>query len=133
MLWSVHCIAQAWMGRLRAGVPHLPRETTSKVRKSLLQRLLDAGVVVARALFTGPFLDDAAGLPDYVLDEVRDKCAMAEEFPGIGSALVELSLRRSYGSTCLKLAAAGYDVLYERLDEQDAVVFLGIVPQRKVR
>ena len=32
-----------------------------------------------------------------------------------------------------ELAAAGYDVLYERLDEQDAVVFLGIVPQRKVR
>ena len=105
----------------------------SRVRTRRLQRLLDAGTVVARALFTGPFLDDAAGLPDYALAEVRAKCAIAEEFPGAGSALVELSLRRSYGSTCLKLSAAGYDVLYERLDEQDAVVFLGIVPQRKVR
>ena len=109
------------------------RETMSRVRTRRLQRLLDAGTVVARALFTGPFLDDAAGLPDYALAEVRAKCAIAEEFPGAGSALVELSLRRSYGSTCLKLSAAGYDVLYERLDEQDAVVFLGIVPQRKVR
>ena len=98
-----------------------------------LQRLFVAGAFVARALFTEPFLDDAAGLSDYALSEVRVKCAMVEEFPGVGSALVELSLRRAYGSTCLKLAAAGYDILYERLDEQDAVVFLGIVPQRKVR
>ena len=118
---------------MRADVPLLPQGTTSKVQTPLLQRLLAAGTVVARVLFTGPFLDDAAGLPDYALAEVRAKCAMVEEFPGVGSALVELSLRRAYGSTCLKLAAAGDDVLYERLDEQDAVVFLGIVPQRKVR
>ena len=91
------------------------------------------GPAVARALYTGPFIDDLAALPEYAIDAVRVRCEAVAEFPGVGSTLIEPSLIRAYGSSCFKAVACGYDVLYERLDDQGAVVFLGIVPQRKVR
>lgn len=62
---------------------------------------------------------------------------LVESFPGVGSSLVEPSLRHAYGSTCLKVVAAGYDVLYERgekgKDGEEIVDILGIVSQRAVR
>ena len=73
-------------------------------------------------------------LPKYgFMGGFRTSAPWQVKFPGVGSALVEPSLRRAYGGTCLKLLVPGYEVLYERDDPQDAVDFLGVVPQRKVR
>lgn len=88
---------------------------------------------MARGIYTGPFIEDVAGLPAQVASEIQAKCLAAEEFPGVGSALVEPSLRRAYGGTCLKLLIAGYEVLYECIDPEGVVIFLGVVPQRRVR
>lgn len=98
-----------------------------------LRRPPREGRTVARALYTGPFIDDLVGLPEYAFGAVRARCEVAAEFPGIGSSLLEPSLVRVYGASCLKLVACGYDILYERLDDRDSVVFLGIVPQRRAR
>jgi hypothetical protein len=88
---------------------------------------------VARGIYTGPFIDDVAGLPESIAEEVRVKCESAENFPGVGSSLIEPSLRHTYGNTCLKLLVPGYEVLYERVDAEDVIVFLGVIPQRTLR
>lgn len=102
---------------------------------------------MARLRFTQPFLEELSALDMRVEDEVWRKLALIEAFPGAGSSLVEPSLTKAFGQSCLKINALGYDVIYERLgtdderrgngsgsDEADEIVaILGIVPQRKVR
>ena len=56
-----------------------------------------------------------------------------ESMPGVGSAVMEPSLRKRFGVGCLKIPAMGHDVLYERHDEDDAAVILGVVNQKRVR
>ena len=92
---------------------------------------------MARLRFSEEFLESLAGLDSRVEERVWEKLALVESFPGVGSSLVESSLRHAYGSTCLKVVAAGYDVLYERgekgNDGEEVVDVLGIVNQRAVR
>ncbi len=92
---------------------------------------------MARLRFSEEFLESLAGLDSRVEERVWEKLALVESFPGVGSSLVESSLRHAYGSTCLKVVAAGYDVLYERgekgADSEEVVDILGIVSQRAVR
>lgn len=99
---------------------------------------------MARLRFTQPFLEELSALDARVEDEAWRKLALVEAFPGAGSSLLEPSLVKAFGRSCLKVNALGYDVIYERLgaDEHQAgdsgtaeeiVVILGIVPQRKVR
>ena len=96
-----------------------------------------SGPPVARLRFSEEFLESLAGLDSRVEERVWEKLALVESFPGVGSSLVESSLRHAYGSTCLKVVAAGYDVLYERgekgADSEEVVDILGIVSQRAVR
>ena len=88
---------------------------------------------VTREVFTSSFLDDVAELPERVESVVWEKVSLASSFPGVGSSLVEPSLRAAFGPDCLKVNAAGYDVLYDYDRQSDAVCFLGIVHQRAVR
>lgn len=96
---------------------------------------------MARLLFAGPFLDGMEGLSEAAEAEVWAKLELVEAFPGVGSSLIEPMLLRAFGPNCLKVAAAGYDVIYERDgDERDGgggeeelVRFLGLVVQRRVR
>ena len=52
---------------------------------------------------------------------------------GVGSALLEPILKRSFGPGCLKVAVCGFDLLYRRLDETDEVLVLGLIHQKQVR
>ena len=88
---------------------------------------------MSRAIFAEPFLDDASLLPGYAEDAVGEKVGLVLSFAGVGSALVEPSLRVTFGPNCLKVNAAGYDVLYDCDCQADAVCFLGAVHQRAVR
>ena len=88
---------------------------------------------MSRAIFAEPFLDDASLLPGYAEDAVWEKVGLVLSFAGVGSALVEPSLRVAFGPNCLKVNAAGYDVLYDCDCQADAVCFLGAVHQRAVR
>lgn len=88
---------------------------------------------MARALFAEPFLDDVSRLPERAEEEVWEKVGLVVSFPGVGSVLVEPTLRRAFGPDCLKVAAAGYDVLFDYDRPADEVCFLGVVPQRAVR
>lgn len=90
---------------------------------------------MARLVFAEPFFDELAQTSEAVEEEVWRKLALVRDFPGVGSALVEPSLRRAFGGSCLKVVARGYDVLYERVGEGDdeVVHVLGIVSQRRVR
>lgn len=91
---------------------------------------------MARLLFSGPFLDDAAELSEAAEAEVWAKLELVETFPGVGSSLIEPVLLRAFGPSCLKVAAAGHDIIYERDgsgDKDELVRVLGIVPQRRVR
>lgn len=96
------------------------------------------GFLVAKLLFTAPFLDDLAQLDERVEAEVWRKLELVQSVPGVGTSLVEPQLIRSYGTSCLKIAVFGYDVLYERHPSADDagdefVVVLGIISQRRVR
>lgn len=88
---------------------------------------------MARALFAEPFLDDVALLPDRAEEAVWEKVGLVAAFPGVGSALVEPSLRAAFGPDCLKVGAAGFDVLFDYDRPADTVCFLGVVHQRAVR
>ena len=92
---------------------------------------------MARLRFSEEFLESLAGLDKRVEESVWKKLALVQDFSEVGSSLVEPSLRHAYGSTCLKVVAAGYDVLYERgekgNDGEGAIDVLGIVNQRAVR
>lgn len=95
------------------------------------------GPPVARLRFSEEFLESVAGLDGRAEDAVWEKLALVGAFPGVGSSLVGPTLRHAYGPTCLKVAAAGYDVLYERgardADGEEVVCVLGVVGQRTVR
>lgn len=92
---------------------------------------------MARLRFSEEFLESLARLDGRVEESVWVKLAHVENFPGVGSSLVEPTLRRAYGPACLKVAAAGTDVVYERgekgADGVEVVDILGIVSQRAVR
>jgi hypothetical protein len=92
---------------------------------------------MARLRFSEEFLESLAGLDSRVEERVWEKLALVESFSDVGSSLVESSLRHAYGSACLKVVAAGYDMLYERgekgADSEEVVDILGIVSQRAVR
>lgn len=92
---------------------------------------------MARLRFSDEFLDFLVELDGRVEEEVWKKLALVGSFPGVGSSLVEPSLRHAYGPSCLKVSAMGLDVLYERgakgADGEEVVDVLGIVSQRAVR
>ena len=102
---------------------------------------------MARLKFTRPFLEELSALDVRVENEVWRKLALVGAFPGVGSSLLEPSLIKTFGQSCLKVNALGYDVIYERLGADDErrsggsgaveadeiVAILGIVPQRQVR
>ena len=96
------------------------------------------GLLVAKLLFAAPFLDDLAQLDERAETEVWRKLELVQNVPGVGTSLVEPQLIRSYGTSCLKIAVFGFDVLYERHPAADDVgnefvVVLGIISQRRVR
>lgn len=62
------------------------------------------GFLVAKLLFTAPFLDDLAQLDERVEAEVWRKLELVQSVPGVGTSLVEPQLIRSYGTSCLKIA-----------------------------
>lgn len=88
---------------------------------------------MARLVFAEPFLDGVSLLPDYAEEAVWEKVGLVASFPGVGSSLVEPTLRSAFGPDCLKVNAAGYDVLFDYDRQADEVCFLGIVHQRAVR
>lgn len=95
---------------------------------------------MARLQFARPFLEELSLLDEAVEQEVWRKLELVERVPGVGSSLVEPMLRTAFGDSCLKIAAAGYDVLYERVQDgeeehatEENVRVLGIVAQRWVR
>ena len=92
---------------------------------------------MARLRFSEEFLESLAGLDKRVEESVWNKLALVQDFPGMGSSLVEPPLRHAYGSACLKVVAACYDVPYERgekgNDGEEVIDVLGIVNQRAVR
>ena len=69
---------------------------------------------MARLRFSEEFIEPLAGLDKRVEESVWKKLALVQDFSEVGSSLVEPSLRHAYGSACLKVVAAGYDMLYER-------------------
>lgn len=91
------------------------------------------GECMAKLLFADSFLDDVSLLSEYVEEAVWEKVGLVGAFPGVGSALVEPSLRALFGLDCLKVNAASYDVLFDYDRRCDEVCFLGIVHQRRVR
>lgn len=88
---------------------------------------------MARAVFTEPFLDGVSLLPGYAEEVVWEKVGLVASFPGVGSSLVEPTLRSAFGPDCLKVNAAGYDVLFDYDRQADSACFLGVVHQRAVR
>jgi hypothetical protein len=84
-------------------------------------------------LYAASFLDDVALLPVEAEEGVWTVLELVESVPGCGSALLAPSLVRRFGLNCLKVAAAGFDILYRRVDERDEIQVLGIVHQKAVR
>lgn len=88
--------------------------------------------------FSGPFLDELSALDESAEAQIWAKLELVEAFPGVGSSLLEPLLIRVFGRGCLKISAAGYDVIYERAggdnsDGEETVDVLGIIKQRRIR
>lgn len=99
-------------------------------------RLLKRGRYVARLQLSAPFLDDLAALSEREEKAIWAKLALVEAFPGVGSSLLESQLLAAFGPRCLKISAAGYDIVYERIiagDGEKLTRVYGLVPQRRVR
>lgn len=64
------------------------------------------------------------------LDEIIDRISLLEESPEIGSALLPDSIRRRYGPQVRKLIVTPFDVIYDYLPKENAVVILALLHQR---
>ncbi len=86
---------------------------------------------MAEVIFTEGFMDDVHLVQrEEKLDEILDRIALLKENPELGSTLLPQSIRRRFGSHVRKLVVSPFDVIYEYLPQDDAVVVLGLIHQR---
>ena len=89
---------------------------------------------MAEIVFTEGFMADAAIVErEEKLDEILDTIALLEDAPEIGSAILPASIRRRYGSQVPKLVVRPFDIIYDYLPKDDAVVVLTLIHQRGAR
>ena len=89
---------------------------------------------MAEIVFTEGFMADAAIVErEEKLDEILDTIALLEDAPEIGSATLPASIRRRYGSQVRKLVVRPFDIIYDYLPKDDAVVVLTLIHQRGAR
>lgn len=89
---------------------------------------------MAEIVFTEGFMADAAIVErEEKLDEILDTIALLEDAPKIGSAILPASIRRRYGSQVRKLVVRPFDIIYDYLPKDDAVVVLTLIHQRGAR
>ncbi|MDR3996182.1 type II toxin-antitoxin system RelE/ParE family toxin [Adlercreutzia equolifaciens] len=89
---------------------------------------------MAEIVFTEGFMADAAIVErEEKLDEILDTIALLEDAPEIGSAILPASIRRRYGSQVRKLVVRPFDIIYDYLPKDDAVVVLTLIHQRGAR
>ena len=89
---------------------------------------------MAEIVFTEGFMADAAIVErEEKLDEILDTIALLEDAPEIGSAILPASIRRRYGSQVRKLVVRAFDIIYDYLPKDDAVVVLTLIHQRGAR
>ena len=96
------------------------------------------GLLVAKLLFTAPFLDDLAQLDERVETEVWRKLELVQSVPGVGTSPVAAILTRSLRDACPNMGVFGFcalDVCQQAADDagDEFVVVLGIISQRRVR
>ena len=81
---------------------------------------------MAEIVFTEGFMADAAIVErEEKLDEILDTIALLEDAPA--------SIRRRYGSQVRKLVVRPFDIIYDYLPKDDAVVVLTLIHQRGAR
>lgn len=89
---------------------------------------------MAEIVFTEGFMADAAIVErEEKLDEILDTIALLEDAPEIGSAILPASIRRRYGPQARKLVVRPFDIIYDYLPQDDAVVILTLIHQRGAR
>lgn len=89
---------------------------------------------MAEIVFTEGFMADAAIVErEEKLDEILDTIALLEDAPEIGSAILPSSIRHRYGSQVRKLVVRPFDIIYDYLPQDDAVVILTLIHQRGAR
>ena len=89
---------------------------------------------MAEIVFTEGFLADAAIVErEEKLDEILGTIELLEDTPEIGSAILPASIRRRYGPQVRKLVVQPFDIIYDYLPKDDAVVVLALIHQRGAR
>lgn len=89
---------------------------------------------MAEIVFTEGFLADAAIVErEEKLDEILGTIELLEDTPEIGSAILPASIRRRYGSQVRKLVVRPFDIIYDYLPKEGAVVILALIHQRGAR
>lgn len=89
---------------------------------------------MASIVFTEGFMDDVAIVErEEKLDEILDAISILEDSPEIGSAILSESLQRRFGPQVRKLIVRPFDIIYDYLPKEDAVVILTLVHQRGAR
>ncbi len=79
-------------------------------------------------------MDDAAMIErESKLDEILDRIALLEATPELGSSLLPASIRKRYGSQVRKLVVTPFDIIYDYLPQENAVVILTLIHQRGIR
>lgn len=84
-----------------------------------------------RMIYTEGFLDDAALIySDRVMSKLSNALNSIEAFPQIGSQMVPSSIKSLYGGRVRKVVVAPFDLVYEYIEDEDAVIVYGLVPFR---
>ncbi len=85
-------------------------------------------------IYTEGFLEDVANVySPRVQENLASVLSAVETFPRIGSQSIPASIKERFGERVLKVVVEPFDLIYEYLEEADAVVVYGLVPFRAAR
>jgi mRNA-degrading endonuclease RelE of RelBE toxin-antitoxin system len=63
-------------------------------------------------------------------DQIYDIIDLLPSMPVLGSTNLPVSVQKDYGDNVRKLVISHFLVIYEILEDEDAFLLLGLVPQR---
>ena len=88
---------------------------------------------MARLVVTEGFVDDLSQVwPARVSKRIRESLENLETYPELGSTLLPVRMRKTYGESVKRLTVAPFDVIYEFDRSTDCVYVYALVSCRRI-
>lgn len=89
---------------------------------------------MARLVITEDFVDDLSQVwSARVSKRIREPLENLETYPELGSTLLPVRMRKTYGESVRRLTVAPFDVIYEFDRDADRVYVYALVSCRRMR